>query len=234
MTQINLTVDGIRESAEVEPRVLLVHYLRENLGKVGTVVGCDTSNCGACTVHLDGESVKSCSVLAVQADGCEVTTIEGLSRNGELHPMQQAFHDKHGLQCGFCTPGMIMAALDLLKENPSPTEHEIREGIEGNLCRCTGYQNIVSAIQQAAGQNSAQQSSPEEGSTEHSSTGESSADQSSTEQGSGQQQERSTQHIVAGETGDANAAVPAGHSAGAPAGDIADDAAAGQSTGGAA
>ncbi|MBA3411405.1 MAG: (2Fe-2S)-binding protein [Geodermatophilaceae bacterium] len=152
MTQISVTVDGIKEVGEVEPRLLLVHYLRENLGKVGTVVGCDTSNCGACTVHLNGESVKSCSVLAVQADGCEVTTIEGLSQNGELHPMQQAFHDKHGLQCGFCTPGMIMAAVDLLKENPNPSEHEIREGIEGNLCRCTGYQNIVSAIQQAAGQ----------------------------------------------------------------------------------
>ncbi len=166
MTQINLTVDGIKESAEVEPRLLLVHYLRENLGKVGTVVGCDTSNCGACTVHLNGESVKSCSVLAVQADGCEVTTIEGLSRNGELHPMQQAFHDKHGLQCGFCTPGMIMAAVDLLKENPNPSEHEIREGIEGNLCRCTGYQNIVSAIQQAAGQG--QGASDEAGASQHS------------------------------------------------------------------
>ncbi len=152
MTKINLTVDGMKEEAEVEPRLLLVHYLRENLGKVGTVVGCDTSNCGACTVHLNGESVKSCSVLAVQADGCEVTTIEGLAQNGELHPMQQAFHDKHGLQCGFCTPGMIMAAVDLLNDNPNPTEHEIREGIEGNLCRCTGYQNIVSAIQQAASQ----------------------------------------------------------------------------------
>jgi len=152
VTQIKLTVDGIKESAEVEPRVLLVHFLRENLGKVGTVVGCDTSNCGACIVLLNGESVKSCSVLAVQADGCEVTTIEWLSTNAELHPMQPAFHDKHALQCGFCTPGMIMAAVDLLKENPHPTEHEIREGIEGNLCRCTGYQNIVSAIQQAAGQ----------------------------------------------------------------------------------
>jgi len=152
VTQISVTVDGIKESAEVEPRLLLVHFLRENLGKVGTVVGCDTSNCGACTVHLNGESVKSCSVLAVQTDGCEVTTIEGLSQNGELHPMQQAFHDQHGLQCGFCTPGMIMAAVDLLNENPNPSEHEIREGIEGNLCRCTGYQNIVSAIQQAAGQ----------------------------------------------------------------------------------
>ena len=150
MTQINVTVDGIKESAEVEPRLLLVHYLRENLGKVGTVVGCDTSNCGACIVHLNGESVKSCSVLAVQADGCEVTTIEGLSKGDELHPMQQAFHDLHALQCGFCTPGMIMAAVDLLNDNPNPSEHEIREGIEGNLCRCTGYQNIVSAIQQAA------------------------------------------------------------------------------------
>lgn len=152
MTQISLKVDGVNESNEVEPRTLLVHYLREQLGKTGTVVGCDTSNCGACTVHLNGQSVKSCTVLAVQADGGEVTTIEGLAINGELHPMQQAFHDQHGLQCGFCTPGMIMAAVDLLKDNPDPSETEIREGIEGNLCRCTGYQNIVRAVQQAAGQ----------------------------------------------------------------------------------
>jgi carbon-monoxide dehydrogenase small subunit len=151
MTKINVTVDGVRYTDEVEPRTLLVHYLREQLGKVGTVVGCDTSNCGACTVDLDGRSVKSCSVLAVQADGSSVTTIEGLAENGALHPMQQAFHDKHALQCGFCTPGMIMAARDLLKNNPNPTEEEIREGIEGNLCRCTGYVNIVRAVQQAAG-----------------------------------------------------------------------------------
>jgi aerobic carbon-monoxide dehydrogenase small subunit len=151
MTKINVKVDGVSYSDEVEPRTLLVHYLREQVGKVGTVVGCDTSNCGACTVDLDGQSVKSCTVLAVQADGSEVTTIEGLAENGALHPMQQAFHDNHALQCGYCTPGMIMAARDLLKNNPNPTEDEIREGIEGNLCRCTGYVNIVRAVQQAAG-----------------------------------------------------------------------------------
>jgi carbon-monoxide dehydrogenase small subunit len=151
MTKISLTVDGVSYSDEVEPRTLLVHYLREQVGKVGTVVGCDTSNCGACTVDLDGQSVKSCTVLAVQADGGSVTTIEGLTENGALHPMQQAFHDNHALQCGYCTPGMIMAARDLLKSNPNPSEDEIREGIEGNLCRCTGYQNIVRAVQAAAG-----------------------------------------------------------------------------------
>jgi carbon-monoxide dehydrogenase small subunit len=152
MTKINVNVDGVAYTDEVEPRTLLVHYLREQLGKVGTVVGCDTSNCGACTVDLDGQSVKSCTVLAVQADGSDVTTIEGLeSADGTLHPMQQAFHENHALQCGFCTPGMIMAARDLLKHNPSPSEQEIREGIEGNLCRCTGYQNIVKAVQAAAG-----------------------------------------------------------------------------------
>ncbi|MEO9137862.1 MAG: (2Fe-2S)-binding protein [Jatrophihabitans sp.] len=151
MTKINVTVDGTKYADEVEPRTLLVHYLREQVGKVGTVVGCDTSNCGACTVDLDGKSVKSCSVLAVQADGCEVTTIEGLqAQDGTLHPMQQAFHEHHGLQCGYCTPGMIMACRDLLKNNPDPSEAEIREGIEGNLCRCTGYQNIVKAVQAAA------------------------------------------------------------------------------------
>jgi carbon-monoxide dehydrogenase small subunit len=150
MTRIKTTVDGVGYSDEVEPRVLLVHYLRESLGKVGTVVGCDTSNCGSCTVLLDGVSVKSCSVLAVQAEGREVTTIEGLAGpDGGLHPVQQAFHENHALQCGFCTPGMIMAGVDLLRENPSPSEDEVREGIEGNLCRCTGYQNIVKAIQAA-------------------------------------------------------------------------------------
>ncbi|MDT4936268.1 MAG: aerobic carbon-monoxide dehydrogenase small subunit [Pseudonocardiales bacterium] len=149
--KINVKVDGITYTDEVEPRTLLVHYLREQLGKVGTVVGCDTSNCGACTVALDGRSVKSCSVLAVQADGSEVVTIEGLqARDGTLHPLQQAFHEQHALQCGFCTPGMIMAARDLLESNPNPSEAEIREGIEGNLCRCTGYQNIVRAVQAAA------------------------------------------------------------------------------------
>ena len=148
--RIGVTVDGVRYSDDVEPRTLLVHYLRETLGKVGTVVGCDTSNCGACTVHLDGRSVKSCSVLAVQADGHEVTTIEGLSTDGELHPVQQAFHEKHALQCGFCTPGMIMSACSLLRDNPDPSEAEVREGLEGNLCRCTGYQNIVTAVLGAA------------------------------------------------------------------------------------
>jgi carbon-monoxide dehydrogenase small subunit len=151
MTKINMTVDGVSYSDEVEPRTLLVHYLREQLGKVGTLVGCDTSNCGACTVDLDGRTVKSCTVLAVQADGSTVTTIEGLADGSELDPMQQAFHDNHALQCGFCTPGMIMASRDLLRNNPHPSEAEIREGIEGNLCRCTGYQNIVRAVQQVAG-----------------------------------------------------------------------------------
>jgi carbon-monoxide dehydrogenase small subunit len=152
MTKINLTVDGVTYSDDVEPRTLLVYYLRDQLGKVGTVVGCDTSNCGACTVELDGRSVKSCTVLAVQADGGTVTTVEGLEQDGRLDPLQQAFHDQHALQCGFCTPGMIMAARDLLKNNPDPSEDEIREGLEGNLCRCTGYQNIVKAVQQASGQ----------------------------------------------------------------------------------
>ena len=151
MTRINVKVDGARYTDDVEPRTLLVHYLREQLGKVGTVVGCDTSNCGACTVHLDGRSVKSCNVLAVQADGCEVTTIEGLATEGELHPVQQAFHECHALQCGYCTPGMIMQSIDLLNENPHPSEEAIRHGLEGNLCRCTGYHNIVKAVQQAAG-----------------------------------------------------------------------------------
>ena len=151
MTQINVRVDGASYTDDVEPRTLLVHYLREQLGKVGTVVGCDTSNCGACTVHLDGEAVKSCTVFAVQADGSEVTTIEGIgSADGALHPMQKAFHEMHGLQCGFCTPGMIMQAIDLVADNPDPSEAEVREGIEGNLCRCTGYQNIARAGQQAA------------------------------------------------------------------------------------
>lgn len=152
MTRIELKVDGASVSDDVEPRMLLVQYLREKLGKTGTVIGCDTSNCGACTVHLDGRSVKSCNVLAVQADGAEVTTIEGLAQGGELHPVQAAFHECHALQCGFCTPGMIMQSVDLLKDNPSPSEEEIRVGIEGNLCRCTGYQNIVKAVQTAAGQ----------------------------------------------------------------------------------
>ena len=148
--RISVTVDGVAYSDDVEPRTLLVHYLRERLGKTGTVVGCDTSNCGACTVHLDGRSVKSCSVLAVQVDGSDVTTIEGLAQNGELHPVQQAFHENHGLQCGYCTPGMIMSALDLVKRHPNPTESEIRAELEGNLCRCTGYHGIVKAVEAAA------------------------------------------------------------------------------------
>ena len=147
---INVTVDGVKYADEVEARTLLVHYLREQLGKVGTVVGCDTSNCGACTVDLDGQSVKSCTVLAVQADGSEVTTIEGLAaEDGTLHPVQQAFHETHALQCGFCTPGMIMAVRDLLRDNPNPSDEEIRHGLEGNLCRCTGYHNIVKAVKSA-------------------------------------------------------------------------------------
>jgi len=148
--RITVTVDGTQYIDDVEPRMLLVHYLRDRLGKVGTVVGCDTSNCGACTVHLDGHSVKSCSVLAVQADGSEVTTVEGLARDGQLHPVQQAFHDNHALQCGFCTPGMIMQAIDLLADDPDPEEAAVRAGLEGNLCRCTGYQNIVRAVRAAA------------------------------------------------------------------------------------
>jgi carbon-monoxide dehydrogenase small subunit len=151
MASISLTVDGDSVSDDVEPRLLLVQYLREKLGKTGTVIGCDTSNCGACTVLLDGISVKSCNVLAVQADGHEVTTIEGLATNGQLHPVQEAFHECHALQCGFCTPGMIMRTVDLLNENPHPSEEEIRQGLEGNLCRCTGYHNIVRAVQAAAG-----------------------------------------------------------------------------------
>lgn len=150
MTRISVTVDGVAYDDDVEPRLLLVHYLRERLGKVGTVVGCDTSNCGACTVLLGGKSAKSCTVLAVQADGSEVTTIEGLATDGGLHPVQQAFHENHALQCGFCTPGMIMATVDLLAENPHPSEDEIKDGIEGNLCRCTGYQNIIKAVAAAA------------------------------------------------------------------------------------
>ena len=150
MTKVAITVNGAQHEAEVEPRQLLVYFLREQLGLKGTNVGCDTSSCGACTVLLDGESVKSCNVLAAQADGAEVTTIEGLASGDELHPMQQAFHEKHALQCGYCTPGFVMAAVSLLKENPSPTEEEIRVGLEGNLCRCTGYHNIVRAVEAAA------------------------------------------------------------------------------------
>jgi aerobic carbon-monoxide dehydrogenase small subunit len=151
--RISVKIDGVRYDDDVEPRLLLVHYLREQAGRTGTPVGCDTSNCGACTVLLNGRSVKSCSVLAVQADGAEVTTIQGIANgSGELHPLQQAFHEEHALQCGYCTPGMIMAAVDLLSENPHPTEEEVRDGLEGNLCRCTGYQNIVRAVLRAANQ----------------------------------------------------------------------------------
>jgi aerobic carbon-monoxide dehydrogenase small subunit len=150
MTTISVTVNGVEHEAEVEPRQLLVYFLREQLGLTGTHVGCDTSSCGACTVLLDGESAKACTILAVQADGHEVTTIEGLATNGELHPMQQAFHEHHGLQCGFCTPGMVLAAVSYLEENPNPTEDEVRHALEGNLCRCTGYHNVVKAVLAAA------------------------------------------------------------------------------------
>jgi aerobic carbon-monoxide dehydrogenase small subunit len=150
--KISVKIDGVRYDDDVEPRLLLVHYLRESAGRTGTPVGCDTSNCGACTVLLNGRSVKSCAVLAVQADGAEITTIQGIADDsGELHPLQRAFHEEHALQCGYCTPGMIMAAVDLLSDNPHPTEEEVRDGLEGNLCRCTGYQNIVRAVLKAAG-----------------------------------------------------------------------------------
>lgn len=144
--KIQLTVNGTAHEAEVEPRTLLVHFLRDELRLTATNVGCDTSSCGACTVHLDGEAIKSCTVLAVQADGSSVTTVEGLAVNGEMHPMQRAFMENHGLQCGFCTPGMVMAAISLLRENPHPTEDDVRLGLEGNLCRCTGYHNIVQSV----------------------------------------------------------------------------------------
>jgi aerobic carbon-monoxide dehydrogenase small subunit len=147
---ITVTVNGQLHAGEVEPRQLLVHFLRDTLGLTGTHVGCDTSNCGACTVHLDGDAVKSCTVLTVQADGAEVTTIEGMGSEGDLHPLQEAFWEHHGLQCGYCTPGMIMAGADLIAKNPSPTEEEVREALAGNLCRCTGYHNIVKAVMSAA------------------------------------------------------------------------------------
>ena len=148
--RVALTVNGSRHEADVEPRQLLAYFLREQLGLKGTNVGCDTSSCGSCTVLLDAESVKSCTLFAVQADGCEVTTIEGLASGDELHPMQQAFHEQHALQCGYCTPGFVLAAISLLQEHPNPSEEEIRDGLEGNLCRCTGYDNIVRAVQAAA------------------------------------------------------------------------------------
>ena len=149
---ISVTVNGTNHTAEVDPRTLLVHFLREQLTLTGTHIGCDTSTCGCCTVHLDGEPVLSCSVLAVQADGCAVRTVEGLAEGGELHPIQQAFHENHGLQCGFCTPGMMMTALGVIEQNPKATDDEIREALEGNLCLCTGYQNIVAAVRSAADQ----------------------------------------------------------------------------------
>jgi len=148
---VSITVNGVQHQRDVEPRMLLVHFLRDVLGLTGTNIGCDTSQCGACTVHMNGMSVKSCTVLAVQADGSSVTTIEGLAQNGKLHPMQQAFWDHHGLQCGYCTPGMIMAAVKLVENNPQISEAEIRHGLEGNLCRCTGYENIVKSVKAAAG-----------------------------------------------------------------------------------
>jgi aerobic carbon-monoxide dehydrogenase small subunit len=159
MARVSIKVDGVTYEDEVEPRRLLAHHLRDTLGRVGTPIGCDTSNCGACTVLVDGESVKSCSVLAVQADGSEVTTIQGLS-NGEWHPVQKAFREHHGLQCGYCTPGMVMAAVDLLRDNPDPTADEVRHGLEGNLCRCTGYVNIVRSVLAAAAEMRGEPSQP--------------------------------------------------------------------------
>ncbi|MBO1269454.1 (2Fe-2S)-binding protein [Arthrobacter cavernae] len=165
-TTITVEVDDVSYTDDVEPRLLLVQYLRERLGKTGTLIGCDTTNCGACTVHLDGTSVKSCTMFAVQADGRRVTTIEGLARDGKLTPLQRAFHECHALQCGFCTPGMIMQSASLLQENPHPSEQEIREGLEGNLCRCTGYQNIVAAVQAAADGTTTSDSATENGASE--------------------------------------------------------------------
>ena len=150
MATVSMTVNGQAVSGEVEGRTLLVQFIREHLGLTGTHVGCDTSQCGACVVHVNGDSMKSCTMLALEAEGAEVTTIEGLAQDGEWHPMQQAFHDNHGLQCGFCTPGMVMSAIDLVIKNPNPGETTIREQLEGNICRCTGYHNIVKAVQQAA------------------------------------------------------------------------------------
>ena len=147
---VSITVNGVRRRGDVEARLLLVHYLRESLGLTGTNVGCDTSQCGACTVLMDGKAVKSCTVLTVQADGAKITTIEGLATNGKLHPLQEAFREKHGLQCGFCTPGMVLTAANLIEKNPKPSDADIRHGIEGNLCRCTGYQNIVAAVREGA------------------------------------------------------------------------------------
>jgi aerobic carbon-monoxide dehydrogenase small subunit len=159
--RVSLTVNGRQHEADVEPRLLLVHFLRDRLGLTGTHVGCDTSNCGACTCHLDGDAVKSCTVLTVQADGSEVTTIEGMGQEEKLHPLQEAFWKHHGLQCGYCTPGMIMAAADLIAKNPNPSEHDVREALAGNLCRCTGYHNIVTAVRAAAAEMSGAEARPE-------------------------------------------------------------------------
>lgn len=150
---VNIVVNGINTKGDIEPRMLLVNYVREHLGLTATNIGCDTSSCGACTIHLDGESVKSCTILAVQADGGNVTTVEGLAIDGVMHPMQESFMQNHGLQCGYCTPGMVMAAISILKENPNPTEQDVRAGLEGNLCRCTGYHNIVHSVLACAGKN---------------------------------------------------------------------------------
>ena len=158
--KISVTVNGQRHEDEVEPRLLLVHYLRDSLGLTGTHVGCDTSQCGACTIHLDGKAIKSCTMFAVQADGTALTTIEGMAKDGQLHPIQQAFWDEHGLQCGYCTPGFIMAAAYLLEQNPNPTDDEIRRGLEGNLCRCTGYVNIIKSVKTAAERMSAGAAAP--------------------------------------------------------------------------
>lgn len=148
--EVSMTVNGTTYAREVEPRTLLVHFLRDHLGLTGTNIGCDTSQCGACTIHMNGMAIKSCTTLAVQAEGAEIVTIEGLASNGQLHPMQQAFWDNHGLQCGYCTPGMIMAAVKLIEDNPNPSDAEIRHGLEGNICRCTGYENIVKSVRAAA------------------------------------------------------------------------------------
>jgi carbon-monoxide dehydrogenase small subunit len=166
VSTISMTVNGKTYKGEVEPRTLLVHYLRDQLNLTGTHIGCDTSQCGACVVLMNGQSVKSCTVLAVQADGAEVTTIEGLANDGQLHPLQEGFWEKHGLQCGYCTPGMIMSAYDLLQQNPNPSEEEIRHGLEGNLCRCTGYHNIVKAVQYAAAKMRGEETSAAESATQ--------------------------------------------------------------------
>jgi aerobic carbon-monoxide dehydrogenase small subunit len=193
VSTISVTVNGRTYQGDVEPRTLLVHYLRENLNLTGTHIGCDTSQCGACVVHVNGESVKSCTMLAVQADGAQITTIEGLAQNGQLHALQEGFWEKHGLQCGFCTPGMIMSAYDLLQQNPNPSEDEIRHGLEGNLCRCTGYQNIVRAVQYAAAKMSGGQPAQE---TNAQTDGDSAGEQYVDEVVSDQEGTRSPESVV--------------------------------------